>query len=138
MTDELITYETAKLAKTCGFDEVTEYIYMTDYYSGKLSENLNGLKNSDGDNPFVSAPSQSTLQKWLRENKELFISINWWSNGTWNYTIGGKYELTYERIILQEGAFYTYEGALEQALVKALNLIGVKNFKTKPSIEILE
>ena len=64
--------------------------------------------------------SQSLLQKWLRDEHKLHITITSISQESWQYhitkigdTLGKNFEED----------FYTYEEALEIALVKTLKLI---------------
>lgn len=112
--EDLITYETALLAKSKGFDEICTYNYSEIY---GLIENMNGLKHSDGNNRFVSVPTQALLQKYLRDKHDTHIEISR------NYEKG--YYL-YEYFIdknNQEFGFKSYEECLEYALQQALNLI---------------
>ena len=75
MEDQLVSLKVAKLAKEKGFDEVVDYFYNSLYPKGV--ENINCLKHSDGDNGgFISLPSQSLLQRWLRE--KYFIHVEVW------------------------------------------------------------
>jgi hypothetical protein len=76
MKDELITFETAVLAKEKGFEEPTDEYYNLD---GELvadyRENwpINYCKDFD---PLGSnAPTQSLLQRWLREKYDTHIKI---------------------------------------------------------------
>lgn len=77
----------------------------------------------------ISAPTQSLLQKWLREIHNLHICIELESNA-WHYIIKECYQ-TYDKrkesdIINDEWYmidFDTYEDALETALQEALKLI---------------
>ena len=130
MKEELITFETAKLAKEKGFDEVTDINYYEDY-NYKLESNFNGLKHSDGNNYFISAPTQSLLQKWLRDKHNIHIQcevrvtygeykksfVNLYQMNV--FTISGdmKNHTTFT------GNYNTYEEALEAGLVEALKLI---------------
>jgi len=132
MKEELITFETAKLAKEKGFDEVTDINYYEDY-NYKLESNFNGLKHSDGNNYFISAPTQSLLQKWLRDKHNIHIQcevrvtygeykksfVNLYQMNV--FTISGdmKNHTTFT------GNYNTYEEALEAGLVEALKLIKV-------------
>ncbi len=71
MKEDLITFETAKLAKEKGFDEYTMY-----HYDFGGSEFMDDLKNSEHERDEFSAPTQSFLQKWLRETHNIHIEIN--------------------------------------------------------------
>ena len=77
MTEELITLETAKLMKNKGFSECVFTFYEADGVEGDmiLSETYDYSENFNKREGFLSAPSQSLVQKWLRETKNLHISI---------------------------------------------------------------
>ena len=75
MKDTLVSYDLALLAKEKGFDEITDVIYNTQYNKNTLMSNFNNLKNSDGNNPLLSAPTLSLLQKWLREKFDIEIFV---------------------------------------------------------------
>jgi hypothetical protein len=122
MEDTLVNLSTAKLAKEKGFDEITDYIYSQNYITEKLIENINGLKHSDGNNPFISAPTQSLLQKWLREVHNIHIRPR-----TLKHSNGYVYVYTVDcfdiDFYISSMEFTTYESALEQALKDALQEI---------------
>lgn len=117
MKEQLIEFETAKLAKEKGFNEQCIECY-TDkevLYQNNIEKIL--FTNSQLLTSFYSAPTQSLLQKWLREEHELFIycvprrnvypDIKWTNN-----------------ISVRENIFFTtYEEALEKGLQEALKLI---------------
>lgn len=71
MTEELITFETAKLAKEKGF-ELDKYLSIDD----ENPKNLNSNYNPRNYQPWYFDLTQSLLQKWLREihNVEVLIS----------------------------------------------------------------
>lgn len=127
MTEQLITFETAKLAKEKGFDEITDFIFSIEMdikSGGWIDENINGLKHSDGDNPFVSAPTQSLLQKWLREEHNIHFIIKVFYDSLLNKTtyVADPIQLGQgktKRLLPKD----TYEEALEAGLFEALNLI---------------
>ena len=118
MKETLISFETAKLAKKkgfgwFGFGECEKFYYPP---TKELT------RNHRGEN--YPAPTQSLLQKWLREVHEIHININ-----TFYFEDLGKYGYEVEDIIHKEGWVVmsntagTYEEALEKGLQKALKLI---------------
>ena len=126
--EEICTYEVAKLAKEKGFRETVGWYYNTN--------GLNLLKRGcNGGNPnlingLYSAPTQSLLQRWLREEKGLCISVEAYPtlaiNGkicfAWVIKSGSDGHFMESNDSLQ--TFSTYELALEDALKYALeNLI---------------
>lgn len=125
MKDELVTFITAKLAKEKGFDIPTiEYWYsnledkwnyfeMTALNSERYNHNEDGFKA-------ISSPTQNLLQKWLREKHDIQIEITFdtisYGFKTWHLdNLNDSYTYEFE--------MYTYEQALEQALIKGLKLI---------------
>lgn len=83
MKDELISFETAKLAKEKGFNEPCRYFCNNEVYNESFrkdatftntdlaSDYLKDLYNNS-----ITQPTQSLLQKWLRETFKLHIKID--------------------------------------------------------------
>lgn len=69
MKEQLITFDTAKLAKEKGFKEM----FKGHYYSNGKYEPLFNYVNNDEDKHWYSAPTQSSLQKWLREKHSIHV-----------------------------------------------------------------
>lgn len=101
MEEQLVSLEVAKLLKTKGF--------------------------SAGSNHYLEGPTQSVAQKWLRETKNVHICI-------YNNACGYGYEICKAdngtHIVNDAlkgpndgGVWDTYEGALEEGLKRALELI---------------
>lgn len=117
MKEEIISFETAKSAKEKGFNEVCNSCYDI---NGKVYHGMNH-KNDLGENVF-SAPTQSLLQKWIREVHNIYVNIEYWNAISNNH----KYKINYFREINNTifGNFYkSYEEALEKGLQEALKLI---------------
>ena len=127
--EEICTYEVCKLAKEKGFRETVGWYYNTN--------GLNLLKRGcNGGNPnlingLYSAPTQSLLQRWLREEKGVTICVDIFDDG-WFFDIStfykqdtGIYEVDIPYKSSNVSSVYdTYELALEDALKYALeNLI---------------
>ena len=74
------TFEQAKLLKEKGFDEVTDTIFMINHSIEVVFENINYLKHSDGNNPFVSRPEQWEIVEWLRVNHGIWIWVECYNN----------------------------------------------------------
>lgn len=103
MKEQLISFETAKLANKKEFIECTE-----NRYNKKGTFNYSKAYS-------ISAPTQSLLQKWLRETHNIVVLV--WYNPElqeWESHISEKY---------YESKFETYEEALEKGLQEALKLI---------------
>jgi len=141
MIDELVKIETAKLAKEKGFDEMC-----TDYYNheGKCDtygydgekERNSGLIKIGNSHPgnthwltFQMAPTQSLLQRWLREVHNIHIDIISYTKKD-DITFCYDYQIIWPDINLEditkdeEDKYYdTYEIALEEGLLDALTLL---------------
>ena len=125
MKDTLISFETAKLAKEKGVELDIDGLYWEDgsYDSGEnalIYEEFQGV---------VSAPTQSLLQKWLREVHKIniFISSKTIENKTIFIPHGRTIPDTIKNNLIVDIIQYctnnTYEEALEIALFEALKLI---------------
>jgi len=131
--EELITYETAKLAKEKGFkwkfntldnyklgqysyferhDNKTNVIAISHYEYD--TTNCSAWKNG------IAAPTQSLLQRWLREEHNIHINI-YWDEEFYSFEFYtsecGISNMKYEDLKM------SYEKCLEFALLEALKLI---------------
>jgi hypothetical protein len=128
MEEQLITFETTKLAKEKGFDIKTKYWY-------DQTETLNPIRSPRGGMFYTNegyAPTQSLLQKWLREEHGIHI-ICFYRASTKSYSIN----ITHTNLTLTKYTtefknshktnfdilYDTFEEALEVGLQQALNLI---------------
>jgi hypothetical protein len=75
--EQRVSFDNAKLLKEKGFDVVTDLIYMTNHTSIVLFDNINSLKHSDSNNPFVSAPTQQVAIDWIIINFGIHIILDW-------------------------------------------------------------
>ena len=142
MEDEIVGFKTATLAYDKGFRDTISCIGGKNYY------NLKGELNGDSSNELkeylrwrkeggelketnIPAPTQSVLQKWLREKHNIFVicTQEFYSDGI-NYLVQVfKYtpekERCYEGTMLygDNAEFKTYEYSLEFGLKLALELI---------------
>lgn len=124
MKDTIVRYKTAKLAKEKGFNWKA-----FSYYKSEMSLfNIFPDYEQDIDNwnditsyiNCYSAPTQSLLQRWLREVHNIHITVTSISQESWQYHIqkpkdklGDNYNEDYEN----------YEESLEDGLSEALKLI---------------
>ena len=128
MEDTRITFETAKLAKEKGFPQepnrrkVPYYNYKGEF-KGDVTDFLRKyLREEDtSDVESVSAPTQSMLAKWLRENHNIHLIAYK------NINIDG-YDWCYITTdgITNINSYKTYEEAYEIGLQEALKLINNK------------
>ena len=153
MEEQLISFETAKLAKLKGFNEAT----LTGFHGAKIhdvlfSDILDGFLYKynqlsilyEGVSDWTSAPTQSLLQKWLREVHKLHLSVvysadhnkysvsgydefHWKELCKRNPRSDGRYPYPYKSEFLRHCWNHkTYEDALEFGLLEALKLIKTK------------
>ncbi len=125
--EEICTYEVCKLAKDKGFNEyeACNHIYEDDEQWHTLTTYTNAKGIDWSKDKFTVAPTQSILQRWLREEKSIIIELKY-SDSTeswrpfWSWYIYNNLGFT-----LEIGDYSaTYELALEDALKYALeNLI---------------
>lgn len=164
MEEELISIETARLAKEKGFNISTQKAYIgkslfvnfeesfeerefyfdaDDFYNDWNRKNWffdekgNGCFGCKLDNikwfEAYAAPTQSLLQKWLREKHSIYLTLTYYSKKSiknWNDLIKDNYfiGITDERNLENpeypfENYFDNYEDALEAGLFEALKLI---------------
>lgn len=139
MREQLITHITSVLAKAKGFDTYCEY----SYWEGKLTDMTPGYPLEDGKHsdyntylayPRQLAPTQSLLQKWLREVHNIDVSpICTYRNEGRKYHCGVIFineNNQVDTIIMKDiqkdlinKLYDTYEEALEEGLLKGLKLL---------------
>ena len=133
MTNQLISFKTAKLAKEKGFDIPVNHVYAETIDGSCLSK---GSQEDSGDiynyneRSGFSAPTQSLLQKWLREVHNLDVSSFPYLKDVWRYCIckldshPQYYSMQLAKDWSEDGyKYHTYEEAFEQGLKEALLLI---------------
>ena len=134
MEEQLISLETAKLAKEKGFDWECNCVFFGEgidddllYYEASAGKTQNSLLEehyfSCDDKPFCTAPTQSLLQKWLREVHKIDVYSTW---GTYlEKTVWYFYnsKISIGATFSSKKHWNTYEEALEAGLFEALNLI---------------
>ena len=122
MTEQLISLETAKLAKEKGLPQ--DNFYFEDYEAKVPFYGLDNELNKGDEDRFgqCKSISQSLLQKWLREKYDIDVIINTYRNQNQKYY---KYFISEKskNVIKSEEYYNTYEDALEIGLQEALKLI---------------
>ena len=133
MQEQLISFETAKLAKGKGFPQETNRLEIPYYnYKGEFKGDVSDwrirkyIRGEDtSDIEFVSAPTQSLLAKWLREEHNIIVLVDYegidgyyykfysYKEGNKNYDASGKNYNTYED---------AYEIGLQEALKQIPNI----------------
>lgn len=113
--EQLITFETAKLAKEKGFDLIANSQQLTSHDVGQ------GVKLTGH-----SLPTQSLLQKWLRNNYNIWVNLEISNAGIFpeileikDGVINVDERVTINKVFSKN----EYELALETGLLEALKLI---------------
>ena len=147
MKDQLITFETAKLAKEKEFDydmgwdaffydpsrdnqlihgSERQSPHELDDYSSQTAAQIEYDK---WEKQLIGAPTQSLLQKWLRGKHNIHIQVNrYYNNNVFSHYSPWVDVNSMDMHTFRE-EYATYEQALEKGLGEALNLI--KNMKDK-------
>ena len=134
MKEELANYETAKLAKEKGFDGPAYIYFYTDEYFEKLGyrkydgETLGPIRNRNINKTMIQCvcPTQSILQRWLREKHNIHIRLEIYDDDTWSAQSvynESEYEWDDENAPYEAEGCKSYEEALEVGLQEALKLI---------------
>ena len=121
LKEELVTFETAKLAKEKGiiFNDIFPFNYSCYLYNGDLK---NSDTYKDSEKIQSNIPTQSLLQKWLREEHKLCVSIECVNSDlTWDWSVRGVTKFLQEEYMPDIN--YSYEEALEKGLQEALKII---------------
>lgn len=140
MKDELIKFETAKLAKEKGFDAPCRNYFLWDERNGVWNFPLNANEMLLGDESNFNRPTQSLLQRWVREVHGIHFVMIPTITSAWTYKLLTVLSERDNDVIIGIKSisdvppykdvcgydFSTYELALESALLEALNLIQPK------------
>lgn len=133
MEEQKVSFDVAKLAMNKGFKEYTSsgyavngdiYLHQGGQESVITGGNYYEGRNYKGNKFLCSRPTQSLLQKWLRDSKNIHINIEILTKGN---EIIYSYDLVYVletlHVKINKLSFNSYEEALEAALLESLNLI---------------
>lgn len=138
VTEQYVSFETAKLLKGAGFDIPCRGIYRTDRTGDyafrecdrKQTTDDLSWNSSDGFQYEYLAPTQALAARWLREVHGIaadasFIPLKREKN--WQFFIGNMGDMVWAGDFRVSVHLYeTYEQAVEKALQEALQLI-IKN-----------
>jgi len=155
MKEQLVTFETAKLAKLKEFDWYVEhmqsyfshdrwyqslYCFSDEFYYSEIYKNTKDLGFALKEEypvplyePYYLCPTQSLLQRWLREKHNILVEVNFRNfavKGTegYFYMCGTKNEFwtmnNYFGETLWKG-FNSYEEAMEVGLQQGLKLVKI-------------
>ena len=132
MKDELVTFKTAKLAKEKDFNELCFDAYnrlgnkYSDGWCEYIDDNAIIIRNSELKISSYTAPTQSLLQKWLREIHNIIL----WVQPVTGVSGYEQYEFMYyiEQVDSNDGESgaskgMNWEETFEYGLQEALRLI---------------
>jgi len=131
MEEQLVSFKTAKLAKEKGF-ELNSCSYYELLKEGQLrwkfidEEDDSGTWVNEDPKNRIAAPTQSLLQKWLREAHNIYIEIEHWHNEKEGFVKCGYKVYTKHKNTgpyIYNNKIITYEDVLEKGLQEALKLI---------------
>ena len=130
MEDTRVTFETAKLAKEKGFFQETNRLEIPYYnYKGEFKGDVSDWRirkyirgENTSDIEFVSAPTQSLLAKWLREEYNIIVLVDYEGIDGYYYKFY-SYKEGNKNYDASDKNYNTYEEALEIGLYQALLLI---------------
>jgi len=130
MEESKVAFETAKLAKEKGFNEPSTHVYTIGFNSIKKDKIVRKFGNYENNDKLLQpiilskrqihlalAPTQSLLQRWLREIHDIYVFIDHSSHHVMHYEV-----LTDDDHIIGLNT-HSYEEALESGLLRALKLI---------------
>ena len=124
MKDELVSFEIAKLAKEKGFDELVRdaYYVNTPELSRVMREECwDGYPINSEDEAYLAAPTQSLLQKWLREVHFIHIQPIYHKTTKYSVILNDASENSIGDMF--GDYFNIYEEALEKGLLESLKLL---------------
>lgn len=131
-----VDFKTAKLAAEKGFLDGSRFIYE----DCKLTNNLGAVYINGSHPDILEAPDLEQVKKWLREEHNSILEITMHGDGTdgdfnskedfrWEYELNyyGKHfdAIQDGECDATEAYFFSYEGALEAGVIKALELLRV-------------
>ena len=124
MKDELVSYEIATGLKAKGFDLDTRHLYRWDFTDGmpNVDKLFDFIKKEFCNNKSIArneftAPTLSLAQKWLREEKGIYLVVDYTSR--WIYKIKSHGDM----FVTKKHNCDTYELALSKGIEEALTLI---------------
>jgi len=136
MTEEIVKYETAKLARKKGFKILVDDAYFMANDNGEITLGL-----SNYDEPIygeIKAPTQSLLQKWLREIHNIDVDVvrdsevHYQDETRWIVKASNWNDIRVKDFPIAQlkfpntsnhTDFKSYEEALEKGLMEGLNFI---------------
>ena len=130
ITEDYVSFETAKLLKEKGFDEMTELAYGLEHGHIRSDLPVSYWKNSEIGKYKFSCPTLQMTMKWLREVHNIHIELNPICIGDsnedleWHYGWAVRTTIFTDRWKRHDAERISYEEACEAAIKYCLeNLI---------------
>lgn len=122
--EEYVTYEQAKVLKAAGFDYECDYHFSKEDAPGGLVWGIKSFAPANHNaNGYLSIPTLAQAAKWLREKKNLHISINCQNKDEWSYAIFKIGETSATNYGINNKS---YEAALSAGVTLCLGIINDK------------
>lgn len=126
MIDEIVKFETARLAREKGFPQELGSYHYDHVFDNELTYGRATEQSFSED--MTAAPTQSLLQRWLREKHDIHCVIEVGTRNGNNVFEANLRSDSFDDEQIDESesseyTFNTYEKALEDCLVDALNCI---------------
>lgn len=134
--EEICTYEVSKLAKEKGFqlDCIGYYDFVGEFHfnyesaiSNKERTFCHNKYNNIWHRDLTDAPTQSLLQRWLREEKKISVEVSWFDVGNKYFWVAkdmNNHDVFKPKTTKCMTFYDTWEQALEHGLKYALeNLV---------------
>ena len=130
--EQFVSFDTAKMLKEAGFDEVCSWAYYRSYNWCLIHE-----RNSKLCLGYYSRPTQALAARWLRETHGIHVfPVYQYLPEKWSYVIQDMTYVNSEKVIqdmtyvnsekgmkLHTDVFYSCEESLEAGLQEAIKLI---------------
>lgn len=130
ITEQYVTFDTAKMLKKAGFDCRVNRYFQIPYFSGEAKEKsmLTAINNNRYPRNY-SRPTQAVAARWLREVYHYAVCI-WFTKDheKWFYAYRTVFDTDYN---ISEYKYDSYEAALEAGLQECLKLIIKRNMGEK-------
>lgn len=131
MENRIVSVETAELAMKCGFNIKTDRGYYKHGSENNFVKLLLWVNIEDGEPEFGYAPTQSLLQKWLREKRIDITVITDWKKEKRIYYVGFNFvndknqvDVWFSKDDNKDKIEYSeYEDALEVGLFESLKRV---------------
>lgn len=117
MEEQLVSLEVARLLKEKGFCNGSTHYYSNLNSKQELHKNDNGAVYINGmELDFIESPTQSLVQRWLRDKHGFFVLVELDSIGLYPHIYNGKLDYKGDH-------YLSYESALEEGLLMALRYL---------------